>query len=431
MPFAPSRLLARLSCFLASDYCARFQRRVKWLRSPLAILVQAMVASTLCGLFLHPQGFLLTFGLGTVLAAGVVWPWLGLRGLTGSLSFEKARAQEGERVKAIVSLRNRYPWTAWGLAVQAGFQPASTTVLGPPDAGISLAPGWRTTEVTWDFVPVCRGEYPVNSPSIASGFPFGLWNARRALTIERTLLVWPRTFPVGPSPEAAEGRSADGPAPRDKPGTWGDLLGVRPYRRGDSLRRIHWPQTARHGQLVVCEVQASAVPRVQIVLDTHPGSHLGLGPESSREWAIRVAASFAEAWINQGAEVEMIHDGRSFLSRGGSTRARSAGMLDALARLAPGGTDTLADLLSLREVRRFEHGLRVVVTTDLALWELTTDDIRPTKSRFVVLEARAFGSGSRNDPSGHLPVVPWLLIDGPARVASCLRRAGKEVAVGG
>ena len=106
-------------------------------------------------------------------------------------------------------------------------------------------------------------------------------------------------------------------------------------------------------------------------------------------------------------------------------------MLDALARLAPGGTDTLADLLSLREVRRFEHGLRVVVTTDLALWELTADDIRPTKCRFVVLEARAFGSGSRNDPSGHLPVVPWLLIDGPARVASCLRRAGKEVAVGG
>jgi uncharacterized protein (DUF58 family) len=431
MPFAPSRLLARLSRFLANDYCARFEHHVKWLRSPLAILVQAMVAATLCGLFLHPQGFLLTFGLGAVLAVGVAWPWLGLRGLTGSLSFEKARAREGEPVKAVVALRNRCPWTAWGIAVQAGLHHRSTaTPLGPADAGISLAPGWRTTEAAWDFVPVCRGEFPAHPPLIASGFPFGLWNACRALTVERTLLVWPRTFPVGPIPEAAEGRSADGLAPRDKPGTWGDLLGVRPYRRGDSLRRIHWPQTARHGQLVVCEVQASAVPRVQIVLDASPGSHLGSGPESSREWAIRVAASFAEGWINQGAEVELIHDGRSVVSRGGSTRARSAGMLDALAKLAPGGTRTLADLLSLPEVRRFERGLRVVVTTDLALRELTADEVRRTKSRFVVLEARAFGSENRNEQSGHLPVVPWLWIDRPARVASCLRRAGKEVAVG-
>ena len=52
---------------------ARFERYLKWLRSPLAIIVQAMIASTFCGLFLHPQGFLLGCGLGAVLAVGVAW----------------------------------------------------------------------------------------------------------------------------------------------------------------------------------------------------------------------------------------------------------------------------------------------------------------------------------------------------------------------
>ena len=89
---------------------------------------------------------------------------------------------------------------------------------------------------------------------------------------------------------------------RDRPGTWGDVLGVRPYRRGDVLRRIHWPQSARHGQLVVCEVQASR-PSVQIVLDTHPESHWARGrmahasgrSESPRAWP-RAGSSRERLW---------------------------------------------------------------------------------------------------------------------------------------
>jgi uncharacterized protein (DUF58 family) len=430
MPFAFRRLIPRLNDWFASDYCTRFERYLRWLRSRVAIIIQAMIASTLCGMFLHPQGFLLACGLGAVLAVGVAWPWFSLLGVTGSLSFAKARSREGEPVKAVVAIRNRCPWGAWGLAIHAGFDERSAAEFpARPDAGLSLAAGWRTTECLWDFVPGCRGEYPAHPPDITTGFPFGLWLARRPLTIRRTLLVWPRTFPVGTIPDAAEGRSAFGLAPRDKPGTWGDVLGVRPYRRGDLLRRIHWPQTARHGQLVVCEVQASAVPRIQIVLDTYPGSHLGVGPDSSREWAIRIAASFAEGWINQGAEVEMILDQCCVMGRGGSARARSARALDALARLAPGGAHQVTDLLGRSECRRFNGGLQVVVTTDLALRGLSAADARQTGSCFVVLEAGAFGLGARSNSAYELPVVPWLWIDGLVRVATHLRRTGREVAV--
>jgi uncharacterized protein (DUF58 family) len=431
MPLTPSRWIARLSHVLASDYFQRFERHLTWLRNPLAILVLAMIASTLCGLFLHPQGFLLAFGVGAVLTIGVIWPWLSLRGLTGSLSFERGRTREGEPVKAVVAIRNRFPWGVCGLAAHAGLQhEAAPGRLGRSDASLSLAAGWRTTDASWDFVPGCRGEYPAHPPLVTCGFPFGLWVARRELAIGQTLLVLPRTFPVGPIPEAAEGQSADGLAPRDKPGTWGDLLGVRPYRRGDALRRIHWPQTARHGQLVVCEVQASAIPRVQIVLDTHPGAHLGSGPDSSREWAIRVAASFAVGWVNQGADVTMILESGHCVFGGGSAAARSARVLDALARLAPGGNCNLADLLGHRECRRFDRGLQVIVTTNIGVRGLPADIGRRPADRFVVLNARAFAFDDHDGADQPLPVVPWLLIEGTARVAACLRRADREVALG-
>jgi uncharacterized protein (DUF58 family) len=428
-PLARSRRIARLSQVLAGSYCIRFERYVNWLRCPLASLVQAMIASLLCGLFLHPQGLLLAFGIGAILTVGLVWPWLSLCGLTGSLSFEKGRAREGEPVPALMSIRNRCPWATWGIAVDAGLQHRSTG--GPrdrPDASLSSVAGWTRTNASWDLVPECRGAYPAYTPLLTCGFPFGLWVARRELTVGRMLLVWPRTFPVGPVPESNNGRSAEGLAPRDKPGTWGDLLGVRPYRRGDALRRIHWPQTARHGQLVVCEVQASAVPRVQIVLDTHPGAHAGLGPDRSCEWAIRVAASFAEGWIKQGAEIEMVIEGGSVRSGGGPARRRSEVLLDALARLVPAGDHDLAGLLSLPECRRCDCGLRVIVTTDTGLRRLPTEFVRRAGDRFVVLKSESFGVDDRDSSHDPLRVAPWIWIEGPARVATSLARAGREVA---
>jgi uncharacterized protein (DUF58 family) len=97
---------------------------VKWLRNPLAVLALAVIASSLCGLFLHPQGFLLTFGLAAVLAVGVAWPWLSLCCLAGSLTFEKTRTREGDQVKARLSIRNGCPGSAWGLV------PLQALILG-------------------------------------------------------------------------------------------------------------------------------------------------------------------------------------------------------------------------------------------------------------------------------------------------------------
>jgi uncharacterized protein (DUF58 family) len=415
--------LSRLGELLTRKYGLEYERYWIWARNPLAVLILAMIVSTLCGLFLHPQGFVLAFGIGALLLVGVAWPWISIRGISGTLTFEKSRSREGEPVHARLALSNRCPWGAWGLAIHAGLGDA-------PDLGISEAPGWRTTERDWDFAPDHRGVYPDENSRIVSGFPFGLATSSRPLTITNSLVVWPRTFPVDPIPRVNGDDLAEGPAPQNRSGGSGDFLGVRPYRRGDSLRRVHWSRTARFGQMVVCELQSNAVPRVQIVLDTCPIDHVGSGANSSREWAIRIAASFVEGWIGQGAELELVLDGRAITARDGPVAGRRARLLDALARIGPEGSMGLSEMLEQLPCRRFASGLRVVIATDRAVARLDARRANGQTERFVVLNASTFDPSSEATLTESLPVRPWVLVDDPSRVAWLVRKAWKEVQSG-
>jgi hypothetical protein len=57
----------RAGDFLTRDYQSRLDPYVKWVRNPLAVLGLAAIGSILCGLFLHPQGFVLALGIVAVL----------------------------------------------------------------------------------------------------------------------------------------------------------------------------------------------------------------------------------------------------------------------------------------------------------------------------------------------------------------------------
>jgi uncharacterized protein (DUF58 family) len=66
------------------------------------------------------------------------------------------------------------------------------------------------------------------------------------------------------------------------------MFGVREYRPGDPLRRIHWRSSARHGELIVREFEPPGVQTLGIFCDPSPPT-----PEAADQIA-RLAAS--EAW---------------------------------------------------------------------------------------------------------------------------------------
>jgi uncharacterized protein (DUF58 family) len=415
-----SNLAARLGPSLRRmatyDVFPVFSAKVrKLLYNPLGVLLYAAAAALLCGLFLHQQGFVLFGGIAAVMVLGVSWPWISIRGLRGTLSFEQARVSEDEPACVRLTVRNRLPWAAWGLVIRGGF--GESAANDEPAASIAAALGWRALRCRWSFVPPCRGAYPRGVSCVATGFPFGLWENRRRLAVEKPLLVWPRTFPVGPVPAVDGDQQVEGCVSAHKIGSMGDVIGVRPYRRGDSPRRIHWGQSARHDRLIVCELQSNARPAVQIVLDAAQDAHVG----SSREWAIRIAASLAKGWLQEGVPVGAVWGRQVVAATAGLVQVQQ--LLDGLALLPDDAGPSLGDLLTQPASREFRQGPQIVITTDRALarWRPSRGD--PDQRRWVVLETAAFGGGA---PLDRLPVRPWLRIDNPERIPALLRHGWKE-----
>jgi len=349
------------------------------IRSLAGCLVLSLVAAILCGWLVHPRVHMLSLALGAVLAIGTLWPRLSVAGVRGTLEFGRTRIREGESAGIELTLRNRLPWSLSGLTVRAEEE------AGWVDwATVRVLPGWSTRRVQLEFVPDRRGEYPASRVQIECGFPFGIYRAYRDLQVVRRLLVWPRTWPVREMPPVPGMMEENGPCFLNKPGFHGDILAVRPYRRGDPLRRVHWPQTARHDRLIVCERQASWHPEITVWLDTTPDHHAGGGGHNTLERAIRAAASLCESWIDGGASVGLIAGDQAIEPDGG--RAHKEYLLDVLALIPRQGAP-----VARRPVRIGRN--TVLVTTDLRPQEERSP--LAGSGRVIVLrhQARAGGSG--------------------------------------
>jgi len=423
-----NRISAWLRALATYDVFPEFSAKVRrLLYNPLGVLILVALTALLCGLFLHPQGFVLFGGVLAVVLLGIAWPWLSLRGIHGTISFERLRASEGDRVEVGLTLRNRLLWSAWGLAVRDGFtRHGADNDTALPVASIASAPRRRTARCRWSFVPACRGVYPLIAPRLATGFPFGLWENSRVLAVDTPLLVWPRTYPVGPVPPVSGDRQVEGNVSRNKVGSNGDVLGVRPYRRGDSPRRIHWGQSARHDRLIVCELQSNARPVIQLVLDADARVHADEGPDSSREWAIRIVASLAKGWLEAGAQVGAVWNGQVIPPASGQQQLHR--LLDGLARLPDTPGPSLAETLTNPACRGFRDGLQVIVTTDSALTSGERASAPDDQQRWIVLRTAAFNESpgqSSSLPVG-LPKRPWLWIDSVERIPVLLHGGWKE-----
>jgi uncharacterized protein (DUF58 family) len=407
---------SKLRRILTADYfpgAGRLARR--WFWNPAGALLLAAAVALLCGLVLSTYALVLAAGLVGLVVIGLLSPWLALRGVESRIGFDRSRCREGESVSTTLRLTRR--WSRSPLALRGGFEStaeSSSVVMEVP------ASRGRTVLATWRFTPSRRGCYPLASPGprLVTGYPFGLREASRPVVTDGRLIVWPRVLPVGTIPDSAGDTQFEGRLSHTKSGSVGDVLGVRPYRRGDPIRRIHWSQTAKHDRLMVCELQSHARPRVQIVLDSDPKIHVGRGADSSREWAIRITASLAEGWSGQGADVEVVIAGTGHRIDGVQALHR---MLDALATLPDAAGPPLADVLAAAHF----GGLQVVVTTDL-----TGADVQgSTNRRFFILESAGFmADDSPMPPKSGLR--PWVRVASPSQVASALRSGWKEAGRG-
>jgi uncharacterized protein (DUF58 family) len=130
--------------------------------------------------------------------------------------------------------------------------------------------------------------------------------------------------------------------PRAGVGT--EVMGIRPFRSGDSPRHVHWRSVARVGRLISKEFADETQPGLTLVLDRY---RLPLPWVDSKhtpfEWAVKVAASVADYAQRCGYPLYILADDEDLPPPAGAVRWD--GVLQYLARVQPVHRPSLPELL--------------------------------------------------------------------------------------
>jgi len=194
-------------------------------------------------------GYALTFLLAGSALASMHMTHNSLRGLTLHAR-PPAPVFAGDRATLELVVTNPGP-TRHGLGFGVRGAGAPTQL-----AYAEIGPAGQTT-VAVGMLAERRGLHPLPLLRIESRFPFGLFRAWSLWRPAGELCVYPRPEQPATALPAAAG-VAGGPVPRRSTASGGEFDGLRPWRRGDSLRQVAWKKLAHHGELVSREGRESA-----------------------------------------------------------------------------------------------------------------------------------------------------------------------------
>ncbi len=294
------------------DFCPGANKYVYWLKEPVGWFVVALAVSLLVGAFLSPLGWTVAAGLCAILLFGLGLPWLATRTLVCELRPLNTELHEGEASELELEVRNRLPIPILGLMVE-GYLTLPLSDFGvdaeqQPDVGLARVPPLCTATYRLVIRPEYRGHYPALPPSMTCSFPFGIWTARRLLGRVTPVTVWPMLIPIDGLLEFTGSRLSEvGTGLR--PSTHGDFLGVRAFRRGDSLKGIHWVQSARLDELIVCERGGPQQQAVEVHLSTSRCEGNRLEARENLAWRVRIAASFIDLLVSRHLPFQLFIDG--------------------------------------------------------------------------------------------------------------------------
>jgi uncharacterized protein (DUF58 family) len=200
-----------------------------------------------------------------------------------------------------------------------------------------------------------------------------------------------------------------------------DLHSVREYEQGESLRRVHWPSTARRARLMVKELEDSPRDEIAVLLDADAKAVVG----DSFEVQVRAAGSILDAYVRRGRRAVLaVNSERRDVQHVHSPGADWRGALELLAAVQPTGSTPVARLL-FEEDSPAARALELVVVTARLEPGLVDRLVQRALSRrhvsLVFVDPTSFNGAARR-------VEPGLLRLQTAGVAVSVVRAGDNLA---
>ena len=240
-----------------------------------------------------------------------------------------------------------------------------------------------------------RGRYEVGPVELPRADPFGLCRTVLRFGQPQGISVHPRLVHLRPLPTGAS-RNVEGPSSDSSPQGSVTFHRLREYVVGDDLRTIHWPSTARVGQLVVRHNVDTAQPYTVVLFDVDPANY----SSETFEEAVDTTASIVMSMAAGKAPVQLrTTDGDRL---GGPAYRDPAAIVDYLTEIQPGTAGGLDGQLVL--LRRDRGGTALVVVTG-RVGGRTLPAVSPLRRRFdrVIVVSVV-------DTPGRAPVHPGLTV---------------------
>lgn len=307
-------------------------------------------------------------------------------------SFRPATVPAGLSATVTVQLRNQSSLPLAGLRWRDTAADGVTVPPGEPLRTLGPArPGHLTAadsaEVSYPVTPPRRGSYPIGPLMLGRVDPFGLAFSEWPVGDPHDLTVTPRVTPLpGNGVSITRGEGSRHERLRHLNNDSDELI-AREYRPGDPMRRVNWPATARHGEIMVRQEEQRSHPEARVVLDTTRGRSRQDAPAFER--AVELAASIAVHLLDEGFRVDTVELGPAQLvpspvddrrSRPGESRSsddpqagRRGGLRgdEPVSFTGPEGSRALLDALA--QVQQQDHA---VDTRDRGVTDTDTDGRR-------------------------------------------------------
>jgi uncharacterized protein (DUF58 family) len=172
--------------------------------------------------------------------------------------------------------------------------------------------------------------------------------------------VFPRIDHIGPPPSSnGDDPLAGADHPRALTGGGEDFYALRPYVRGDDLRKVHWPSTAKTDELMLRQDEMPWQARSTMLVDVRPSAC----PPPALELVVSAAASIVVAAARHDGLQRMLTTA-GFDSRAGAGGPHTETILEHLAGVRATSGSIVGAIGSLR--RNQGGGALVMITTSLA-----------------------------------------------------------------
>jgi len=211
----------------------------------------------------------------------------------------------------------------------------------PAHGFVQHATSTGPTSVRYALRPTRWGRRTLGDPAVAAYDRWYAWRWGPVLLPGARLVVLPAPASVDAAAPAPHPRGLVGMERAARVGEGTEFSKVRPFQVGDRLRRIHWPVSARTGQLHVTATHADEDAHVALLVDAlnDVGESTGVtGTPSSMDVTVRATATLAEHFLRRGDRVGL----RVFGAWGVSLLPATSGqvqlrrILDALCLIEPG-----------------------------------------------------------------------------------------------